>query len=344
MIWPRLYRHATSESLQALEACEQKALEGQPAPMRFRKMGRLLLREDYLRGELPRELQERVDATIAFATGRSPSFWKATRALARTRMVASRAEAILLKNNVRAFYVAEGLTLKVSNPGESGAAARVSNEGKMRERIVPAGGIVVPEALLAGEAHTSSYLLERLLEKWRPLQKADQSFAGKLIAFQRANGVENKAVPEVARLRVELDDALAAITLSTPKGLAQALHQIIQDGISPEPWSLCHGDLSRTNIFEREETCAIIDWEFAGYGPSAMDAVRLSTQFPEFSKCYLAGLAHRDARAWLLLACVRSILEHRNRWIGLADNRHSAAIRRKTAKKAKEILRLASRL
>jgi hypothetical protein len=307
-------------------------------------MGRLLLREDYLRGELPRELQERADATIAFATARSPSFWKATRGLARTRVVASKAEAILLKNNVRAFYVAEGLTLKVSNPGESGAAARVAHEAQMRERIVPAGGIVVPETLLAGEAHASSYLLERLLEEWQPLLKADQSFAEKLIAFQRANGVENTEALDVARLRAELDDALAAMALSTPKGLAQALDQIVQEGVSSEPWSLYHGDLSRTNIFAREGSCAIIDWEFADYGPSAMDAVRLSTQFPEFSKYYLAGLAHRDARAWLLLACVRSILEHRNRWIGLADNRHSAAIRRKTAKKAKEILELASRL
>jgi hypothetical protein len=344
MIWPRLYRHATSESLQALEACEQKALEGQPAPMRFRKMGRLLLREDYLRGELPRELQERVDATIAFATGRSPSFWKATRALARTRLVASRAEAILLKNNVRAFYVAEGLTLKVSNPGESGATARVSNEAKMRERIVPAGSIMVPETLLAGEANTSSYLLERLLEEWRPLSKAGQSFAEKLIAFQRANGVKNTEAPDVARLRAELDDALAAMALSTPRDVAQVLDQIIRNDISPEPWSLCHGDLSRTNIFEREGICAIIDWEFAGYGPCAMDAVRLSTQFPEFSKYYLAGMEHRDARAWLLLACARSILEHRKRWAGLADNRHGAAIRRKTARKAREILGLASRL
>ncbi len=344
MIWPRLYRHATSESLQALEACERNALGGPSASVRFRKMGRLLLRENYLRSELSRELQERVDATIAFATARSPSFWKATRGLARTRVVASRAEAILLKNNIRAFYVAEGLTLKVSNPGESGAVARVANEAKMRERIVPAGGIVVPESLLSGQVHASSYLLERLLEDWRPLLKADQSFAERLIAFQRANGVENTEVPDIARLRTELDDALAAMTLSTPKGLAQALDQIVQDGVSPEPWSLCHGDLSRTNIFERDGNCAIIDWEFAGYGPSAMDAVRLSTQFPEFSKCYRAGLGHRDGRAWLLLACVRSILEHRNRWAGLADNRHSAAIRRKTAKKAKEILVLASRL
>jgi hypothetical protein len=307
-------------------------------------MGRLLLREDYLRGELPKELQERTDATIAFATGRSPSFWKTTRALARTRMVASRAEAILLKNNIRAFSVAEGVTLKVSNPGESGAAARVSNEAKMRERIVPSGGIVVPEILLAGGVHASSYLLERLLEKWRPLLKVDQSFAEKLIVFQRANGAQNKMVPDVTRLRADLDDALGAMALSTPTGLAQALDVIVRNGISPEPWSLCHGDLSRTNIFEREGRCAIIDWEFAGYGPCAMDAVRLSTQFPEFSKYYLAGLGHRDARIWLLLACVRSILEHRNRWTGLADNRHSDAIRRKTARKAKEILGLASRL
>jgi hypothetical protein len=344
MIWPRLYRHSISESLAALETCEREAL-GKPAvPVRYRRMGRLLLRDDYINNNLSPDLMQKTDAAVRFVTGSSPAFWKATKFLAQTELVASTANAILLKNNIRAFFVADGLTLKVSNPGEADAARRVAHEADIRRGIVAGGRILAPEALGSGKISGSSFLLEKLLEGWSPFNRNDQSFVESLIAFQRANSVLNTNTPETDKLLLELGHVMAALNLTMPSRLEHALSKLAKRHVAPEPWGIFHGDLSRSNIFEREGQWSIIDWEFAGYGPITVDAIRLSTQFSKFASAYVDALGHIDARAWLLIACVRSILEHHKRWMGLADNHHSAAVQRKTARKAREILAFADEL
>ena len=191
MIWPGAYRHQTSDSLRAVEACEQAAMGGSAAPAKFRKMGRLLLREDFLNGGYSRDLQQRTEAVVALATGKRREFWAYTRVFAGVRTVRSRAQAILLKNNVRSFYVAEHLSLKVSNPNEQASTHRVANEARARGRIRPTSSFTVPETTATGAADGNSYLLEALLEGYGAMANAGPAFAQQFVAFQRANAVSH---------------------------------------------------------------------------------------------------------------------------------------------------------
>lgn len=344
MIWPGAYRHQTSDSLRAVEACEQAAMGGSAAPAKFRKMGRLLLREDFLNGGYSHDLQQRTEAVVALATGKRREFWAYTRVFAGVRTVRSRAQAILLKNNVRSFYVAEHLSLKVSNPNEQASTHRVANEARARGRIRPTSSFTVPETTATGAADGNSYLLEALLEGYGAMANAGPAFAQQFVAFQRANAVSHGDGPGIAALAPALTDALADLQLKMPRRIAAHLSRLERKGVAAEPWALCNGDLSRSNIFLKDGAYAITDWEFAKDGPAALDAVRLATQFPAFSGHYIAAIGHPEAQTWLFLACLRSLLEHVARYRGLSGNPHDWAIRRKTARKVRELLALADML
>jgi aminoglycoside phosphotransferase (APT) family kinase protein len=107
------------------------------------------------------------------------------------------------------------------------------------------------------------------------------------------------------------------------------------------PHSLCHGDLSRSNILVSGAQFTIIDWEFSQAAPAAVDAIRLATQFPGFAETYIKELRHLDARAWFVLGCVHAANAHAERLHGLAVNRHQHMAARKTARKLAEIIALA---
>jgi hypothetical protein len=341
MIWPRVYRHVAADSLAALVSCEAQVFGGGSVEADYHVFGRLLLRADYLAASLASDLQARCDALVRLATGRSPAYWRTTQMLAPRLRLSSAAVAVLLKNNIRAFYPEGGVTLKVSNPHEPAGRLRIETEAANRLRVKSAGGVGVPPVVRRGSVTDASFLVESLLEGHRPLAAADvdDRFVRALVAFQEANRV---AAPDTgADTLPRLDAGIALAGIALPPRLASFVERHRHGANAGEPWSLCHGDLGRSNILVKDEGFAIIDWEFGRAAPAALDAVRLSTQYRGFAEAYVGALGHPQARGWLVLGCLYAIDEHMARLDGLSANTHRARIAAKTAGKVAAFIALA---
>jgi len=346
MIWPKAYRHSTADSVAALSLCEASILESPQRERVFYKFGRLLLREDLLSSNLEGDLYKRSSAVVRLMTGRSPLYWQATKIFAKPIPVRSAATAIMLKNNIRAIYPQLRLTLKVSNPNDAASADRIMNEATNRKKIKNAGGLIVPQIIQSSTAAKAAYILETLLEEHRPISASDMnpSFVSGFVKFQIANRIETFAptnefqpVMEIA----EFEDIITSIKMSIPTRLQKFLKAASREAALTMPISLCHGDLSRSNILVSNKQFAIIDWEFSQLAPAATDAVRLATQFPGFADAYIKELRHPDARVWFVLSCIHAANTHRERLRGLAANRHRQIAGQKTARKIAEIIALA---
>ncbi|MGQ0486444.1 MAG: phosphotransferase [Hyphomicrobiales bacterium] len=348
MIWPKVYRHVTADSIAALLHCEDSILEGDRPDATFYKFGRLLLREEYLAASLDRGLQARSSALICLMTGRSSAYWQATRMFAQRRRFRSPAVAILLKNNIRAIYPQLGLTVKVSNPHEPASSDRVMNEAVNRKKLKDAGGLTVPKITRAGRLAETSFILESLLEDHRPLSADDVAggFIRRFVNFQTANRTE---IPEDADefSPATAIDRFQSLTSAAGVKIPARLLAFVQATASrtgnQAPRSLCHGDLSRSNILVSGRQFSVIDWEFSHEAPAAIDAIRLATQFPGFAEAYIGELRHPEAMTWFVLGCIHAANEHAGRLAGLEDNRHRRKATGKTARKLSEFIALAER-
>jgi hypothetical protein len=286
---------------------------------------------------------------IKLMTGRPPAYWQATRIFARRLPFRSAATAILLKNNVRAIYPQFWLTLKVSNPHDAVSADRIVNEAANRKTIKDAGGLAVPKIIQSNKLAETAFILETLLENHRPLTPKDMAhgFVPGFVKFQTANRTEASALTNgfnAAKAIEQFEGIANAAKLAIPPGLRSFLQFAAGKSVAAMPCSLCHGDLSRSNILVSGAQFTIIDWEFSQVAPAAIDAIRLATQFPGFAEAYIKELCHPDARAWFVLGCVHAANAHAERLHGLVVNPHQHMATRKTARKLAEIIALADRL
>lgn len=348
MIWSKAYRHATADSVAALVRCEASVLETAQPEHVFYKFGRLLLREDYLSSSLDAELRAQSSAVIKLMTGRPPAYWQVTRMFARRLPFRSAATAILLKNNIRAIYPQFGLTLKVSNPHDAASTDRIVNEAANRKTIKEVGGLTVPKIVQSNKLAETAFILETLLKNHRPLAAKDvaHGFVPGFVKFQTANRTEASALTNEfnpAKAIEQFEGIASAANLAIPPGLHNFLQIAAGKSMAAMPCSLCHGDLSRSNILVSGTQFTIIDWEFSQLAPAAIDAIRLATQFPGFAEAYINELRHPDARTWFVLGCVHAANAHAERLHGLAVNRHQHMATRKTARKLAEIITLADR-
>ena len=349
MIWPKAYRHATADSVAMLLRCEENVFDRTQRESIFYKFGRLLLREDYFSSSLDATFRARSSAVIRLMTGRPPIYWQTTRTFARRMPIRSAATAILLKNNIRAIYPQFGLTLKVSNPQDAASTGRILNEATKRKSIHTAGGFTVPDIISSNDHAESPFILETLLENHRPFTASDMDadFVSGFVKFQLANRTDSLALTKdlsPGTAISQFESLMRVANLDIPPRLFQFLQAAAAKAAIAQPVSLCHGDLSRSNILVSGKVFTVIDWEFSQVAPSAIDAVRLATQFPGFARAYIKELGHPDARAWVVLGCVYAANAHAERLQGLAVNRHQHLAWRKTARKLAEITALADRL
>ena len=345
MIWSRAYRHTIADLVAALSICEANVLEAVHQEHVFYKFGRLLLHEDFLSSALEADLCKRTAALVHLMTGTSPLYWQATRLLAKRIPVRSAATAIMLKNNVRAIYPQIGLTLKVSNPNDASSADRIVNEASNRKIIRDAGGITVPRIIKSSRVEDFACILETLLEKHRAIAARDinKNFVSGFVKFQIANRIDIKSLKDDFRPEVEFEKfriLASSYQISIPPKLIEFLKTAAEQ-TATAPFTLCHGDLSRSNILFSNDKLAFVDWEFSKAAPAPADAVRLATQFPGFADAYVKELRHPDAMMWFVLGCINAANAHQERLHGLADNRHRQTAGRKTSRKFAEIIALA---
>ncbi|MGE0004594.1 MAG: hypothetical protein AB7S92_03290 [Parvibaculaceae bacterium] len=279
------WRHSLPLALAALTAAEPQIPElgTKPAAVRtFRKAGRWLISEDA-------SISDPVLRQIFRSNGSHAWIQWLCRRLGRRIAIRSHAQAIFLKSNLRAFYPALPITVKVANPGRPRASRRIANEIESRRRLVDAGIIGLPR-LYAASAK-DAFLAEELIDA-RPVRRSGltpREIARQLLCFHQANGIE--FMPAGLALDIDRDCRLVAdyssrLGMAIPGGIASLA---ATPGLSSAlaACALCHGDLTVTNLMIVREKLFITDWEWAERTLVFSDAVRLATQLDGFDACFL---------------------------------------------------------
>lgn len=343
-----VHKHAIADSLHALAACERTVF-GRPAKaQRFYRLGRVFLSEAALRRHLPQDESAQMETLRHLLGPRVALLQCFPRLFGRCHDIESNASAIVLKSNVRGFYFSDGATLKVANPRLPLCSARLAEEPAIRKKIVNGAVFTVPDILGQGTSGSIAYLLERTISGARKLEAADVNarFAESLVAFQQANRVPDGPAPEG-----QTPDAFKRAFASAVSGLGLVLPEPLKQVLAPGyqldfgPRSICHGDLTRTNIIASGGKCYTVDWEFGKEAPAAFDAVPLATQFDHFASLYVQASGGEAARRWLLAGCMMAITDRYARLNanGEGGDKH-ARERQRTRQKCQLMLGVAVRM
>jgi hypothetical protein len=342
-----VHKHAIADSLHALAACERTVF-GRPAKaQRFYRLGRVFLSEAALRRHLPQHESAQMETLRHLLGPRVALLQRFPRLFGRCHDIESTASAIVLKSNVRGFYFSDGATLKVANPRLPLCSARLAEEPAIRKKIVNGAVFTVPDILGQGTCGEVAYLLERTISGARTLQAADIStrFAESLVEFQRVNRVPDPS-PQNAHSLDAFKRAFSSAVSGLGLVLPGPLKQVLAPGYQPDfgPRSICHGDLTRTNIIASGGKCFIVDWEFGKEAPAAFDAVRLATQFDHFASLYVQASGGEAARRWLLAGCMMAITDRYARFNanGEEGDKHTSE-RQRTRQKCQLMLDVAVR-
>ena len=197
------------------------------------------------------------------------------------------ADAVFLKNNIRAFYFNQGVTLKCSNPILELAAPAIANEISVRKSIKDAGVVRVPRLVHAEIRPDGCYLVEQLLEGARLFETArdGKNIAKGLFDFYFRNGMVQRSIAEA----VPLPQTLKIIeSLFSQFGLDKAglrrfadcnfvKRDITKVGV---PFGLTHGDMSVGNLLVENGITYIVDWERAHLAPIFSDFYKLFRRIP----------------------------------------------------------------
>jgi hypothetical protein len=197
------------------------------------------------------------------------------------------ADAVILKNHIRAFYFNSGLTLKCSNPLLSTAPNALANEINVRSRIHDAKTVRVPKLLDYQIGDNRSCFVEKTLTQARmldPHHDCDRLASG-LFEFYLKNGMVQRPLsgavhwPDIAKKT----ERLFVIFGLDCSGLARFGKRIFCDrdparlGIA---FGLSHGDMSCGNLLVDNDAIFVIDWERARQAPVFSDFYKLFFQVP----------------------------------------------------------------
>jgi hypothetical protein len=197
------------------------------------------------------------------------------------------ADAVFLKNNIRAFYFSQHVTLKCSNPILELAKPAITNEIAVRRSIKDVGAIRVPRLIHAEVTTDGCFLVEQLLERARLFEppRDCEKMAKDLFDFYLRNGMVQRSVAEA----VPLPQTLNAIEkLFSQFGLSNAeLRRFVDRNFIKRditkvgvPFGLTHGDMSVGNLLVEDGITYIADWERAHYAPIFTDFHKLFRQIP----------------------------------------------------------------
>ncbi|MBZ0218238.1 MAG: aminoglycoside phosphotransferase family protein [Fimbriimonadaceae bacterium] len=197
------------------------------------------------------------------------------------------ADAVFLKNNIRAFYFDQGVTLKCSNPILELAKRAITNEITVRRLIKDAGTIRVPRLVHTEITTDGCFLVEQLLNRARLFEpmRDGKVMAKGLFNFYLRNGMVQRSIADA----VPLPQTLSAIeSLFSQFGLNNAAlrkfvdrnfikRDITKVGV---PFGLTHGDMSVGNLLVEDGITYVVDWERAHYAPIFTDFHKLFRQIP----------------------------------------------------------------
>jgi hypothetical protein len=230
----------------------------------------------------------------------------------------SDADVILLKANLRSFHLAQGVSLKVANPGRRTGRERLRHEAQARSGLRPSANARVPVLMRSVGDEPEGFLAEELVIGRAPTA-ADidtEKLAGWLLEFYAANLLRPHPVCALCDPAADwklLSEYARRVGIAVSPGLETTMLSVIEEaGASNAAAAMCNGDLTLTNMILKDGGLVILDWEYARLAPVFFDAVRLTAQLPDFADRFLAAynasvLAREPAmlsgRRQFLVAC-----------------------------------------
>ena len=198
--------------------------------------------------------------------------------------MSAQADALFCKSHARAFYPADGWTVKFAGPHD-----RIRNELAVRSSVLPTNDIIVP-TIHQGCAGETPFIVEELIFGGTRITQADMTanFAGKLWAFYEHNGIAPIALSQIidqADLAADLERALTY--LGAPLDPVMAAWDVVRKSLSwdcPVPVGLCHGDLADSNMLKKDGKLVLLDWENAHRGLIFNDLAKLNAKFAGVSE------------------------------------------------------------
>ena len=181
-------------------------------------------------------------------------------------------DVILIKRNVRAFYIKGQLTAKLSRKEGSGS---VANEIDFRKSVVaPQKFFPVPE--IAAHADDKSWYLEELVYG-RIASVRDRAVLTRELMPRLAEHYAYNRQDPVSLAETRLGSRLKALRYA--ETAAQIDNWLEREVVV----SQCHGDLELHNIFMVNGSEPMpVDWDAAGVGSVVEDVASISQQWPEW--------------------------------------------------------------
>lgn len=291
----RLGAQPMLQALGRLECTELGIAPSLPAPRVYRRFGRLFVAESALPSLVTRLRRGNMHDPILLAAGARPWSLQVRAPFLPSEMIASAADVIRVKSNLRAFYAREKITVKVANPNRKGSATRLAREGSILAGLVPGPGVRAPKPSFVPIDPDAGFVVEELLDA-RPVGPKDFSadtIAKRLLAFIAANRLEMKPLADVVCFSDEwraLADFCESAAIVIPPEVQQAVATQLNDtslAAQLVPCAMCHFDLTRSNLMHSDDMLFIVDWEWGAYSMIFVDAIPLSTQIPEFANCFM---------------------------------------------------------
>ena len=198
--------------------------------------------------------------------------------------MSAHADALFCNSHARAFYPAEGWTVKFAGPHD-----RIRNELAVRSSVLPTNDVIVP-SIHQGCAGETPFIVEELIFGGTRITQADMTanFAGKLWAFYEHNGIAPIALSQIIDQTDVAADLERALTyLGAPLDPVMAAWDVVRKSLSwdcPVPVGLCHGDLADSNILKKDGKLVLLDWENAHRGLIFNDLAKLNAKFAGVSE------------------------------------------------------------
>ena len=333
------WSHGFEVALRSLRMAESEVFDGRPPlARRFVGLGRWLVSAEAVSSLFSGAASAKRLRLLLRNNGALPWLFPLASVFRRPVSIASDADAILLKANMRGFYLTRGLTIKVGNPGRRQYRERFVGEIKARSALRPGKYADAPAIRKSGCADDCHFIAEELI-LGRPLSRL-RAAAGPLAAcvvdFQLANGLAPRRLGDLIDPHAEwriVERYATGVGLTIDAELQRHVHAVLNSpGLLDERVAtvVCHGDLALSNILEEGGRFHILDWEYAGPAPALTDVFRLATQVRGYVLEIMSRYADRyagpttlDIESQLLLSMIAVLstrIERQADFLSALDN------------------------
>ena len=300
---PVVLRRNTAEKIFGIIAPMEDQCGFSRRLQRYRKSGPWLLSESYLNRVLlmPGRHHDAFPGLKlgSTAAGRGVLLWR--RCVGRTVATCSAADAVRVKSNLRSFYQKHQAAAKLILEENSKRIQGIRNEVAIRSQVQGFKCLQIPRVLAHNIEGKSPWYTEELI-RGRIAESKDAALINQrllpgLFAMYRKFGIVWKTSPVAGRgeFHRRVQSAMGRVRWRgewMPKPRFVTFVRVLVGNESLMPYSMCHGDLSPTNIIvtPREEPY-LIDWETVEARPVMQDLCGLMLSFPIERQSFYRGIA-----------------------------------------------------